>query len=271
MDIPSLYALYREHSTICTDTRKIKEGCLFIGLQGPNFDGGSFSQQALELGAAYAITSDPTFTGPRFIHVDDTLVTLQVLANYHRRQMNIPVIGITGSNGKTTTKELVSSVLSAKFKTQATVGNLNNHIGVPLTLLEMDPDTEILVCEMGANHPGEIRLLCEIAMPTHGLLTSIGKAHLEGFGSIEGVQKAKGELFDYLHHQNGFAFVNLDDPLIEELGRDLPNKLTYGFRSSSSPTILFNYFPNKDKGGFTIQNPAGNITMHSEMFGTYNK
>ncbi len=270
MDIASLYALYLQHPEICTDTRKIKSGCLFVALPGSHFDGSSFATEALKLGAAYAIVSDPSLTGRQFIHVNDTLLTLQSLANFHRHQLHIPLIAITGSNGKTTTKELITCVLSEKYKVHATSGNLNNHIGVALTLLGTPRHAEIIVCEMGANHIGEIERLCEIAMPTHGIITNIGKAHLEGFGTIEGVQKAKGELFEYLLKHEGFAFVNVDDPRLRELGKDLPNKTTYGFNPSANPAIHFNYFSNNNNGGFMIQNVQGTIRIQSDMFGYYN-
>src|SRR5688500_13184569 len=198
MELKELYDIYQKHPVISTDTRKITKGCLFFALSGSNFDGNQFAAEALDKGAAFAIVSDPASNGDQYIHVDNTMITLQSLSNYHRRHFDIPVIAITGSNGKTTTKELVSTVLAGKYKVHATQGNYNNHIGVPLTLLAMHADTEIAVIEMGANHIGEIRQLCEIAMPTHGLITNIGRAHLEGFGSVEGVRIAKGELFEYL-------------------------------------------------------------------------
>ena len=191
LDIPSLYSIFLKHPVISTDTRKITPGCIFFALKGSNFDGNTFASQALTEGATYAVVDDPSIEGPHFINVEDTLLALQSLAKHHRRQFNIPVLAITGSNGKTTTKELISAVLSKAFIVHATRGNLNNHIGVPLTLLGITHDTEFVVCEMGANHPGEIASLCNIAEPTSGLITNIGKAHLEGFGSLEGVKKAK--------------------------------------------------------------------------------
>jgi UDP-N-acetylmuramoyl-tripeptide--D-alanyl-D-alanine ligase len=202
--------------------------------------------------------------------VADPLATLQSLANFHRRQLNIPVLAITGSNGKTTTKELITTGLSRKFKVHATPGNLNNHIGVPLTLLGTTSDTQILVCEMGANHPGEIAFLCMIAEPTHGVITNIGYAHLEGFGSIDGVQRAKGELFDYLRDHNGFAFVNTDDPRLRQLGEALPLKLTFGLDSSRHPQISFNYEVSQDNTGFILREPNIDLEIRSQMFGHYN-
>ena len=269
MDIDSLYALYQRHPEICTDTRKIKPGCIYFALQGAHFDGNTFATEALHQGAAYAIVTDRSLTGQAFIHVDDTLVTLQSLARFHRKQLSIPLIAITGTNGKTTTKELVSKVLAEKYKVHATSGNLNNHIGVPLTLLATPRNTEIIVCEMGANHVGEIEILCEIAMPTHGIITNIGKAHLEGFGSIEGVQKAKGELYQYLQKHQGVVFVNTDDPRLASMGQSLSLAISFGFKSSGNPEYHFNYIPDS-KGGFTIQDTTRNLVVHSEMFGEYN-
>ena len=175
MEIKNLYALFLQHRLISTDTRKITPGCIFFALKGENFDGNRFAQDALEKGAAYAVVSDPSLSGPLFIHCLDTLLTLQELANHHRKQLSIPVLAITGSNGKTTTKEMITAVLSTTYKVHATAGNFNNHIGVPLTLLAIPDDTEIVVCEMGANHAGEIKMLCDIAEPTHGIITNIGK------------------------------------------------------------------------------------------------
>ena len=270
MELQALYEIYSGNPFICTDTRNIQPGCLFFALTGANFDGNQFAFDALEKGAAYAVVSDPSLQDQRFIHVADTLETLQQIANYHRRHFKIPVIGITGSNGKTTTKELLTNVLSLKFKVQSTVGNLNNHIGVPLTILRMHRDTEIAIIEMGANHIGEIKSLCSIAMPTHGLITNIGKAHLEGFGSIEGVRKAKGELFDYLRENNGHAFVNADDPAVRDLAKDLPEKTTYGFDPSHAPQMLFTYFSTTENDGFVIEDVKNNVVIKSTMFGHYN-
>lgn len=270
MDIPSLYSIYKEFPLISTDTRKIIPGSIFFGLKGSQFDGNSFAHQALHEGAAYAVVSDTSLSGERLIHVEDTLQSLQSLAQYHRRQMQVPVLAITGSNGKTTTKELVTAVLSRKFKVHATTGNLNNHIGVPLTLLGITPDIEFVVCEMGANHRGEIGSLCLIAEPTHGLITNIGKAHLEGFGSVEGVKKGKGELFDYLLAHHGIAFVNTDDPLLREIGEVLKQKVTFGFDSNANPKNDFSYVSIPGEGGFTMTDKHSGLTFHSAMFGHYN-
>lgn len=270
MKTEALYTLFRQHPEVCTDTRKIKAGCLFFALRGLNFDGNTFASEALRLGAAYVVISDPLLKGPEYIYVTDTLEALQSLAHFHRVQLNIPLIAITGSNGKTTTKELITCVLKEKYKVHATAGNLNNHIGVPLTLLSTPTETEIIVCEMGANHIGEIEKLCEIAMPTHGVITNIGNAHLEGFGSIDGVQKAKGELFDYLNIHAGFAFVNTDDARLRKIGVPLQHKTTFGFDDSATPDISFDYLTSIEKNGFTIQDSIHAITISSEMFGYYN-
>src|SRR5215216_6454697 len=193
MTTEQLYQIYKQHPAISTDTRKIAAGSLFFALRGENFDANTFAQQALEAGAAYAIIDNAEYqANDRCILVDDVLTTLQDLARYHRRQLNIPVIGLTGTNGKTTTKELINAVLSQQFNTLATQGNLNNHIGVPLTILNINASHQAAVIEMGANHIGEIALLSSISQPTHGLITNVGKAHLEGFGSLEGVKIAKG-------------------------------------------------------------------------------
>jgi UDP-N-acetylmuramoyl-tripeptide--D-alanyl-D-alanine ligase len=194
-----LYSLFLQHPQISTDTRKIAAGSLFFALKGDKFDANTFAIQAIEAGAAYAVIDNPVYkTGERLILVDDVLTALQDLARHHRRQLTIPVIGLTGTNGKTTTKELINSVLSQQFNTQATQGNLNNHIGVPLTILTINTSHQMAVIEMGANHQREIALLCSIALPTHGLITNVGKAHLEGFGGFEGVKKGKGELYEFL-------------------------------------------------------------------------
>jgi UDP-N-acetylmuramoyl-tripeptide--D-alanyl-D-alanine ligase len=226
-----LYQLYLQHPVISTDTRKIAKGSLFFALKGDKFDANTFAQKALEAGAAYAIIDNPEYkTGDKFLLIDDVLTALQQLATHHRRQLSIPVIGLTGTNGKTTTKELINAVLSQRFKTLATQGNLNNHIGVPLTILSINSSHEMAVIEMGANHQKEIELLCSIAQPTHGLITNVGKAHLEGFGGIGGVKKGKGELYDYLDQFGSTAFINSDDATLLKMQEDrgLKNVIYYG-------------------------------------------
>jgi len=207
--IEQLYQHYLKHPVVCTDTRAISNGCLFFALKGDKFDANEFAEKAIEAGAAFAIIDNPIFAkGAQFILVDDVLETLQALAKHHRQQLNIPIIGLTGSNGKTTTKELIRAVLAEHFKVFATKGNLNNHIGVPLSILSIGSDIEIAVIEMGANHQKEIEFLCNIAQPTHGLISNVGMAHLEGFGGFEGVKKGKAELYAYLSAHNGEVFVN---------------------------------------------------------------
>ncbi len=216
---------------ITTDTRKFEKGAVFFALKGDNFDANTFAQQAIESGCAYAIVdSEKVSNGTDILLVQNVLETLQQLAKYHRHQLKFPVIGITGSNGKTTNKELIQAVLSKKYKTYATKGNLNNHIGVPLTLLALTHQHEMAIVEMGANHQGEIAMLSDLSDPDYGIITNIGRAHLEGFGGIEGVKKGKGELYIHLKKKNAKAFVNGDDDILLELGKDL-SKIYYGERS----------------------------------------
>jgi UDP-N-acetylmuramoyl-tripeptide--D-alanyl-D-alanine ligase len=216
--IADLYKKFKECSGVSTDTRKIETDCLFFALKGGNFDGNQFAKDALEKGAKYVVVDDASVVqDERFVLVNNVLYTLQKLANFHRQHLNIPIVGMTGSNGKTTNKELIAAVLSKKYKTYATKGNLNNHIGVPLTLLQIDESYEMAVVEMGANHQGEIRLLSSIAEPTHGFITNIGKAHLEGFGGLAGVRKGKGELYDFLSMSGGTVFVNVENATLMEM------------------------------------------------------
>lgn len=269
MDMQELYDIFKKHKPVFTDTRAVQPGGIFFALKGAYYDGNKFATEALDKGASYAVVSNDSLEGEQYLHVDDTLVALQSLAQYHRRNFNIPVIAITGSNGKTTTKELIATVLNQKFKVHFTSGNLNNHIGVPLTLLNMPGDTEIAVIEMGANHIGEIAELCHIAMPTHGLITNIGKAHLEGFGSFEGVKKAKGELFEYLKNTNGYAFVNADDPSLLEISEYVINKTSYGLTPERGTDVFFKYHADR-QGGFTLSDESRPAIIHSQMFGDYN-
>ena len=209
-----LYATFLQHPSICTDTRKITSDCLFFALSGPLFDGNAFASAAIDSGAAYAVIDKPEYQiDHRTLLVPDVLTALQELAAYHRRQLNIPIISLTGSNGKTTTKELIAAVLAQKYEVTATVGNLNNHIGVPLTLLSMSQKTEIGVVEMGANHQGEIKALCDIAQPNYGYITNFGKAHLEGFGGVAGVIKGKSELYQSLTSRAEHVFYRAQDPI----------------------------------------------------------
>jgi UDP-N-acetylmuramoyl-tripeptide--D-alanyl-D-alanine ligase len=219
--IQELYSHFKASSGVSTDTRKIPENCLFFALKGDNFNGNTFAQEALEKGAKLAIIDEAEFvTNDRCFLVEDVLEALQALANFHRKELNIPIIGLTGSNGKTTTKELIACVLAKKYATYATTGNLNNHIGVPLTLLAINASHEIAVVEMGANHQKEIELLASIAEPTHGLITNVGKAHLEGFGGIAGVRKGKGELFDFLSETKGTVFINARSETLKSMAAE---------------------------------------------------
>ena len=214
MSIAELYQLYTQNYLVDTDTRSIRQGTLFFALKGANFNGNTFADKALEARASYAVIDEAEYkTSDRTILVDDVLQTLQELANYHRNQLDIPFIGLTGSNGKTTTKELIHAVLETQFKTSATSGNFNNHIGVPLTILAIQPDTEMAVVEMGANHQKEIAFLSSICEPDFGYITNFGKAHLEGFGGVEGVIKGKSELYDFLRANGKTAFINPEDTI----------------------------------------------------------
>lgn len=228
ISIEKLYQLYLNFPDVCTDTRKITKDCFFVALKGGNFDGNAFANEALNGGAALALVDDPSVCADhRFILVEDALKALQDLASYHRRKLNIPVIAIVGSNGKTTSKELISSVLSQSKNILFTPGNFNNHIGLPLTLLMLKESHQLAVIEMGANHVNENALLCEIALPDYGLVTNNGKDHLEGFGSIEGVIQSNKELYDFLKANNGTAFVNIQDSKLMEMSLGIENRITY--------------------------------------------
>jgi UDP-N-acetylmuramoyl-tripeptide--D-alanyl-D-alanine ligase len=229
MDIEKLYERFLSSSGIQTDTRKIAPGEMFFALKGPSFNGNQFVQKALEAGASCVVMDEQTgLNDDRIVQTTDTLSTLQDLARHHRRQFNIPVLAITGSNGKTTTKELIHAVLSKKYKTHTTRGNLNNHIGIPITLLAMPGGTELAVIEMGANHQKEIEGYCTYVEPTHGIITNCGKAHLEGFGGVEGVRKGKGELYDYLRGHNGTAFLMKDYDYLISMSKGIGKIITYG-------------------------------------------
>ena len=229
MEISTLYEIYKKYPVVTTDTRNSPQGSIFFALKGDCFNGNLFAQKALGQGCAYAVVDEWGDDSPdeRIIVVENALVTLQKLANFHRKTLKIPVIGITGTNGKTTTKELVSAILGKEFNVAYTQGNLNNHIGVPLTLLSINAAHEIAVVEMGANHPGEIKDLCEIAEPNIGLITNVGKAHIEGFGSFENVVKTKGELYDFIRANNGKVFVNKDNPYLFEMSAGM-DRILYG-------------------------------------------
>ncbi len=259
MKIEQLYKLYSQNYLIDTDSRKIRKGSVFFALKGENFNGNKFALQALKSGSNYAVIDEELYhTHTNTIMVDNVLETLQKLANFHRKQLNIPIISVTGSNGKTTTKELINAVLSEKFSTNATYGNLNNHIGVPLTLLSMTPETEIGIVEMGANHLKEIEFLCSIAEPNFGYITNFGKAHLEGFGSYEGVIEGKSELYKYLRASNGIVFINSEDEIQVKQASGLNN-------------VPFN----KNEIQFITANPFviiqfKNLLIETQLIGKYN-
>ena len=218
MSIQELYKLYLQYSKVSTDSRKSISDSIFFALKGKKFNGNKFAEQAINNGCVYAIVDEKKYSkNEKFILVDNVLVTLQELAKQHRKQLKIPVIAITGTNGKTTSKELIGSVLKTKYKISNTKWNLNNHIGVPLSLLRIKKDDEIAIIEMGANHIEEIGFLCKLAMPNLGIITNIGKAHLEGFGSFQGVIKAKSELYNYIRENGGNIFLNMDDELLYKL------------------------------------------------------
>lgn len=231
-----LYARFKECTGICTDTRKIEPGCMFVALKGDKFNANTFARNALEAGAKYAIIDEQEYDALGTLLVKDGLTALQDLARHHRRQLGLPIVALTGSNGKTTTKELIRAVLSEKYNVTATVGNLNNHIGVPLTLLSFTEATEIGIVEMGANHQKEIEFLCSIAEPNFGYITNFGKAHLEGFGGVEGVIKGKSEMYAYLAAHTKMAFVNLDDPIQSERTASLPR---YTFSAETRSCDVF--------------------------------
>jgi UDP-N-acetylmuramoyl-tripeptide--D-alanyl-D-alanine ligase len=270
-----LYSVYLEaNQRICTDTRKLEKGSLFFALKGANFNANEFAKKAINEGCVLAVVDDEKYaTEPGIVLVKDVLIALQQLANHHRRQFKIPFLAITGSNGKTTNKELINAVLSKKYKTLATIGNLNNHIGVPLTLLRLKKEHEFAIIEMGANHIGEIEELCRIADPDFGLITNIGKAHLEGFGGIEGVKKGKSELYKALKKVNGKAFVNGDDEVLYALAFE-NDKITYGCKKiydvtgkncTTAETVSFKYttrYGNKDWNALPL--------INTQIIGTYN-
>jgi len=228
MEIKEIYSLFQEYSTICTDSRKITKGAIFISLKGGNFNGNKYALKAIQDGCSYAIVDEKEYdVHQNTILVKNALKTLQDLATYHRSQLNIPVIGITGTNGKTTSKELINAVLSSELSCYATKGNLNNHIGVPLSVLEINKQHEIGIIEMGANHQKEIDFLCNIAQPTYGVITNIGSAHLEGFGNLNGVINTKKELYEFIKHNKGHLFVNAEDELLLSLSKGI-SQITYG-------------------------------------------
>lgn len=264
MKIQDLHKLFLESKGIATDTRSIQTGQIFFALKGDNFNGNTFALQAIKKGAGYAIIDEQDYAkDERHIIVDNVLSTLQELATFHRRFLKIPILAITGSNGKTTSKELIHSVLRKKFNTAATKGNLNNHIGVPLTLLSFNRETEFGIVEMGANHAGEIKALCEIAEPDYGYITNFGKAHLEGFGSVEGVIKAKSELYDHIISNEKLIFVNADDPIQR---KRLSYKSVFSFGESRDANTRISYV----KSNKNAQVEMEGLLLDSQLTGNYN-
>jgi UDP-N-acetylmuramoyl-tripeptide--D-alanyl-D-alanine ligase len=269
MTIDQLYDIYRQHPSVQTDTRKLKKGDIFFALKGPNFNGNQFARAALEAGSAYAVVDEaPAQPDSRIIVVNDVLTTLQQLAKHHRQQFTIPFIAITGSNGKTTTKELVHAVLSQHYITYTTQGNLNNHIGIPLTILSVKNDAQMAVIEMGANHLREIAGYCEYTLPTHGIITNCGKAHLEGFGGIEGVRKGKGELYDFLRANNGTAFVMWDYDYLQGMSKGIHTVVKYG--TTAEADITGTVQQSEPFLQVAISKGASLPAIHTQLVGAYN-
>ena len=265
MSVKELYEIFLKSNGVVTDSRQINNKCLFFALKGVNFNGNEFAKSAIDKGAMYAVVDEKKYSldDEKFIFVNDSLKTLQELANFHRKKLSTKIIGITGSNGKTTSKELIHSVLETEFNTYCTKGNLNNHIGVPLSILEISHETEIAIIEMGANHLGEIKLLSSIAEPDYGYITNFGKAHLEGFGSEEGVIKGKSELFDFLKENSGYIFCNSDDQKQKEILGDYDNKFTFGQKDADLIYTTITDEPN-------IVVDVNGATIESTLFGNYN-
>ena len=266
-----LYPYYLAHPHVCTDSRQVEKGDLFFALSGPRFDGNAFALSALDAGASYAVVSSKEIAGSddRCLYVPDTLLALQALARHHRMQLDLPVMAITGTNGKTTTKELTKAVLSRKYRLLATEGNLNNHIGVPLTLLRLTKEHEMALVEMGASAPGEIAFLCDIARPTAGLITNVGKAHLEGFGSIEGVLKTKSELPDFLSSNDGDFFLNADDPRLFDKWSFFA-RMCYGIQKEKEPDVTCEILSDHPYLRLEIIGKEGHQTVNTHLTGRYN-
>lgn len=263
--INTLHSLFLNCTSVSTDTRKIESNCIFFALKGENFDANTFAKEALEKGAKYVVIDNSDyFIDERTLLVENTLTTLQELAKFHRNYLGLPIIALTGSNGKTTTKELINAVLSKKYNTLATIGNLNNHIGVPLTLLRFNKKTEIGIVEMGANHQKEIEFLCDIAQPDYGYITNFGKAHLEGFGGVEGVIKGKSEMYDYLKNKNKLIFVNLDDTIQNEKTITV-NRFSFAVNTSQSDVRITAVEANP-----MVKITYNNLLINSHLIGIYN-
>lgn len=268
MTIAELYKIFLQYPSVQTDSRKIKKDDIFFALKGDNFNGNRFALQALNDGAAYAVVDEEVdANNSRILQFDDVLTTLQQLAKYHRQQFTVPFIAITGSNGKTTTKELVHAVLASAYKTYTTKGNLNNHIGIPLTLLSVKQDAEMAVIEMGANHQKEIESYCQYALPTHGIITNCGKAHLEGFGGIEGVRKGKGELFDYIKANGGSIFAFDDYDYLHDMSKGIADIFWYG---TANGNITGNVIKSEPFLEVEITKGLNEPTIKTQLVGSYN-
>lgn len=265
MDIKYIHSLFLKCQSVSIDTRKIEANSLFVAIKGERFDANTFAKEALQKGASYVIIDNSDFfIDDRTILVKDSLAALQELAKFHRAYLKLPIIALTGSNGKTTTKELINVVLSRKYKTKATIGNLNNHIGVPLTLLSFNSETEIGIVEMGANHKKEIEFLCELAKPDYGYITNFGKAHLEGFGGVEGVIEGKSEMYQYLSANDKLAFINLEDPIQVEKAKRLKN-YSFGINKESADVNI-----RAVKANPFVEVTYGDLVIQSHLIGLYN-
>lgn len=269
MKTDALYRIFIRNPKICTDSRNVGRESIFFALKGDLFNGNQFAAQALEQGSSYAVVDEKRYAiDNRYILVDDVLSSLQQLARFHRMNFNIPVIAITGTNGKTTTKELMNKILKQKYHVVATHGNLNNHIGVPLSLLKIEKNTEIAIIEMGANHRGEIAILCEFALPTHGMITNIGSAHLEGFGNLETIIRTKTELYEYLEEKDGTIFINRGNEILTDLLSEIRcEKKWYGGKSGNYSGIITNAVPTLE---LKVALNADSFTIKTKMFGAYN-
>ncbi|KQB44097.1 UDP-N-acetylmuramoyl-tripeptide-D-alanyl-D-alanine ligase [Flavobacterium daejeonense] len=265
MDIAYIHSLFLKSTGVSIDTRKIEKGSFFVAIKGERFDANTFAAEALEKGASFVIIDNKTYyIDERTILVEDSLTALQELAKFHRNYLKLPIVALTGSNGKTTTKELINVVLAKKYKTKATVGNLNNHIGVPLTLLSFDKDTEIGIVEMGANHKKEIEFLCEIAQPDYGYITNFGKAHLEGFGGVQGVIEGKSEMYQYLLQNDKLAFINLEDPIQVEKSKVLKH-YSFGVDKTNADIVVSNI-----KANPFVEISFESFDVKTHLIGLYN-
>ncbi len=268
----TLYKLYLKSTGICTDSRRIRPGCIFFALKGEHFNGNRYAKEALARGASLAVVDEPELAdlkGSQVYSVADVLTTLQQLAHHHRRQFDLPVLAVTGTNGKTTTKELLAAVLGRRFALHYTPGNWNNHIGLPLTLLDMPAETNFLLLEMGANHEGEIKALCQIAEPTHGLITNVGMAHLEGFGSFERLRKAKAELYHHLAEKKGLAFLNLDEPYLQEMLPESLRRFTYSSQYAQADCRV-EAVQTQGTIRLAFEQTGQRFTAHLQLSGRYN-